>query len=254
MSLLALLWVPLAAVVVDIPLLGSPLTPPILDELRDLKGVAAIQADDRALRLEVEPRGVVRLSAISETIRRHTVKTEIDYDGIPLGAHITADAIDGDGDRVRDLLIAFSGCPSSRELTIDAAQVNTAAGTRFDCEPGCDGLFEHLTSDQFCPFLVAGLPMRARGTNDAGILNASRVRIDGQIKVTGSISVDSAGLTPGTAFTLSVIGFGDLQFVVVPGALIDSFAAGSTVRVEGVAPPLTAGGGLPMFGATEIQN
>ncbi len=87
MSLLALLWVPLTAIVVDIPLLGSPLTPPILDELRDLKGVAAIQADDRALRLEVEPRGVVRLSAISETIRRHTVKTEIDYDGVPLGAH-----------------------------------------------------------------------------------------------------------------------------------------------------------------------
>ncbi len=82
MSLLALLWVPLQAMVVDIPLLGSPLTPPILDELRDLKGVAAIQADDRALRLEVEPRGVVRLSAISETIRRHTVKTEIDYDMI----------------------------------------------------------------------------------------------------------------------------------------------------------------------------
>jgi hypothetical protein len=38
MSLLALLWAPLTAIVVDIPLLGSPLTPPILDELRDLKG------------------------------------------------------------------------------------------------------------------------------------------------------------------------------------------------------------------------
>ena len=37
MSLLALLWVPFAAVVFDIPLLGSPLTPPILDELKDLK-------------------------------------------------------------------------------------------------------------------------------------------------------------------------------------------------------------------------
>ncbi len=94
----------------------------------------------------------------------------------------------------------------------------------------------------------------ARGEPMTPVSSTSRVRIDDQIKVSGSISVDSAGLTPGTAFTLSDIGFGDLQFVVVPGALIDSFAAGSTVRVEGVVPPLTAGGGLPMFGATEIQN
>ena len=87
MSLPALLWVPLATIVFDIPLLGSPLTPPILDELRELEGIATLQADGPALHLEIEPRSMVRLSVLSETIRRHTVKTEIDYDGIPLGAH-----------------------------------------------------------------------------------------------------------------------------------------------------------------------
>ncbi len=87
MSLPALLWVPLATIVFDIPLLGSPLTPPILDELRELEGIATLRADGPALRLEIEPRSVVRLSALSETIRRHTLKTEIDYDGIPLGGH-----------------------------------------------------------------------------------------------------------------------------------------------------------------------
>ena len=87
MSLPALLWVPLAAIVFDLPLLGSPLTSPILDELKNLNGVAAIQADSGALHLEVEAHGLVRLSAISGTIRRHTVKTEIDYDRVPLGAH-----------------------------------------------------------------------------------------------------------------------------------------------------------------------
>ena len=160
--------------------------------------------------------------------------------------------LENNGTRVRDILLAVDACPTS--FTVGGTLVNATATTRFDCEPGCDGLFERLTSDQFCPFVVAGLPMRARGTNDAGTINASRVRIDDEIKVTGTISVGSAALAPGSAFTLSVIGLGDLQFVVAPGALIDNFAAGSTVRVEGVVPPLTAGGGLPLFGATEIQN
>ena len=160
--------------------------------------------------------------------------------------------LNDNGSRVRDLLFAVDACPGS--LTIGTTVVNTTVETRFDCEPGCDDRFEHLTADQFCPFLVPGLPMRARGTNDAGVINGARVRIDDEIKVTGTISVGSTALAPGTEFTLSVIGFGDLQFVVAPGALIDSFAAGSTVRVEGVVPPLTVGSGLPIFGATEIQN
>ena len=86
MSLPAL-WMPLAAIVFEIPLLGSPLTPPVLDDLKTLEGVAAIQAANGALHLEVESKSVVRLSAISETIRHHTVKTEIDYDSVPLGVH-----------------------------------------------------------------------------------------------------------------------------------------------------------------------
>ena len=160
--------------------------------------------------------------------------------------------LNDNGSRVRDLLFAVDACPGS--LTIGTTVVNTTVETRFDCEPGCDDRFEHLTADQFCPFLVPGLPMRARGTNDAGVINGARVRIDDEIKVTGTISVGSTALPPGTEFTLSVIRFGDLKFVVAPGALIDSFAERSTVRVEGVVPPLTAGGGLPTFGATEIQN
>ena len=160
--------------------------------------------------------------------------------------------LNDNGSRVRDLLFAVDACPGS--LTIGTTVVNTTVETRFDCEPGCDDRFEHLTADQFCPFLVPGLPMRARGTNDAGVINGARVRIDDEIKVTGTISVGSTALPPGTEFTLSVIRFGDLKFVVAPGASIDSFAEGSTVRVEGVVPPLTAGGGLPTFGATEIQN
>ena len=87
MSLPALVWLPLASVLFEIPLLGAPLTPPILDELDDLKGVAAIQEEDGALRLKVPSGEVVRLSAISDTIRRHTVKTEIDYDGVRIGGH-----------------------------------------------------------------------------------------------------------------------------------------------------------------------
>ncbi len=160
--------------------------------------------------------------------------------------------LEDNGTRVRDVLLAVDACPTS--FTVSGTLVNATAETRFDCEPGCDGLFERLSSDQFCPFVVPGLPIRARGTNDTGTINASRVRIDDEIKVTGTIAVGSAALAPGTPFTLSVLGLGDLQFVVAPGALIDTFAAGSTVRVEGVVPPLTAGGGLPTFGATEIQN
>ena len=158
--------------------------------------------------------------------------------------------LDDNGSRVRDLVLAPDACPSP--LTIGTTVVNTTAETRFDCEPGCGVLFEHLTSEQFCPFLVAGLPMRARGTNDGGVLNASRVRIDDEIKVTGMITFTDP-LTPGTLFTLNVDGL-TLDFVVGAGAVVDPVGSGETVRVEGIVPgPLTAGV-LPRFVATEIQN
>ena len=177
---------------------------------------------------------------------------DLSGDGGLADSALGGDDLDDNGSRVHDVLLSADACPGP--FTVGGTVVNTTAETRSDCEPGCDGHFERLTPDQFCPFLVAGLPIRARGTNDAGTLNASRVRIDDETKVTGTISVGSAALAPGTPFTLSVLGLGDLQFVVAPGALIETFAAGSTVRVEGVVPPLTAGGGLPTFGATEIQN
>lgn len=127
--------------------------------------------------------------------------------GLADGA-LGGDDLDDNGSRVRDVLLSADACPGS--FTVGGTVVNTTAETRSDCEPGCDGHFERLTPDQFCPFLVAGLPIRARGTNDAGTLNASRVRIDDEIKVTGTISVGSAALAPGTPFTLSVLGLGRL--------------------------------------------
>jgi len=157
---------------------------------------------------------------------------------------------DDDGLSVRGLLFDFQGCPGS--LTIDATLVATTDGTRFDCEPGCDGLEEVLDATAFCTFLAPGLPMRASGSDNGGVIEASRVRIDDEIKATGVISAGSAGLTPGTLFTLTVDGL-ILTFEVGPGAEIDVFDAGATVRVEGMVPPLSLTE-LPTFIATEIEN
>ena len=155
-----------------------------------------------------------------------------------------------DGLSVRGLLSDFQGCPTS--LTIDATLVTTTDSTRFDCEPGCGGLEEGLDATAFCTFLAPGLPMRASGSNNGGVIEASLVRIDDEIKATGVISAGSAGLTPGTLFTLTVDGL-ILTFEVGPGAEIDVFDAGATVRVEGNVPPLSLTG-PPTFIATEVEN
>jgi hypothetical protein len=175
------------------------------------------------------------------------------------GGEEAAEGPDDDGDRVDGLLSDFGSCPSS--LTLDGTDViTTSEGTRFDCEPGCliGGvvLEERLDADQFCQFLTLGLPVRVRGAVNGGGFDASRVRIDDEIKATGTISASSDELRSGavTAFTLSVIGVGDLPFVVGAGAEIDDFPAGDVVRVEGdVVPPLTIGG-TPMYTATEIES
>ncbi len=157
--------------------------------------------------------------------------------------------------RVRGLLSA-STCPIiPPEFTIDGRVVTTTAETRFDCEPGCNGgLGEQLDADDFCAFILAGLPMRARGADDgSGGIVATRVRIDDQIKVTGMISNASDDLAGG--FTLTLASGPPLSFVVDGGALIDTFAANSMVRVEGTVPSLSlSAGGLPTFVATEIEN
>ena len=155
-----------------------------------------------------------------------------------------------DGLSVRGLLSDFQGCPTS--LTIDATLVTTTDSTRFDCEPGCGGLEEGLDATAFCTFLAPGLPIKASVNDNGGVIEASRVRIDNEIKATGTISADSSVLVAGASFTLTVDGL-SLQFVVGDGASIDAFAAGSVVRVEGLVPPLSPGVS-PVFIATEIKN
>ena len=155
-----------------------------------------------------------------------------------------------DGLSVRGLLSDFQGCPTS--LTIDATLVTTTDSTRFDCEPGCGGLEEELDATAFCTFLAPGLPMKASGSDNGGVIEASRVRIDDEIKATGVISAGSAGLTPGTLFTLTVDGL-ILTFEVGPGAEIDVFDAGATVRVEGMVPPLSLTEPTTYI-ATEVEN
>jgi len=155
-----------------------------------------------------------------------------------------------DGLSVRGLLSDFQGCPTS--LTIDATLVTTTDSTRFDCEPGCGGLEEGLDATAFCTFLAPGLPIKASVNDNGGVIEASRVRIDDEIKATGVISAGSAGLTPGTLFTLTVDGL-ILTFEVGPGAEIDVFDAGATVRVEGMVPPLSLTEPTTYI-ATEIEN
>ena len=155
-----------------------------------------------------------------------------------------------EGSSVRGLLSLIEGCPST--LTIGGTPVVTNEGTRFDCEPGCGGLEEGLDATTFCTFLAPGLPIKASGSDNGGVIDASRVRIDDEIKATGTISADSSVLVAGASFTLTVDGL-SLQFVVGAGASIDAFAAGSVVRVEGLVPPLNLGV-PPVFIATEIEN
>jgi len=162
------------------------------------------------------------------------------------------DDLEDNGARVRDLLFAFAGCPSPPTLTIGATNVVTTEATRFDCEPGCDGLADELTPAELCSYLTPGLPMLAQGTDNAGAIDASRVRIDDEIKATGVILVGSSALAPGTSFTLTVNGL-SLLFEVGPGAEIDVFDAGATVRVEGVVPPLSLTEPTTYI-ATEIEN
>ena len=155
-----------------------------------------------------------------------------------------------DGLSVRGLLSDFQGCPTS--LTIDATLVTTTDSTRFDCEPGCGGLEEGLDATAFCTFLAPGLPMKASGNDNGGVIEASRVRIDNEIKATGTISADSSVLVAGSSFTLTVDGL-SLQFVVGDGASIAAFTAGSVVRVQALVPPLSPVV-PPVFIATEIEN
>jgi hypothetical protein len=73
-----------AAAVFDVPLLGAPPTEAVIEELGRLPGVVSLRRNGDGLRFEMEPRALLRLQQVKEAIRRHTVKTEVDYDRIPL--------------------------------------------------------------------------------------------------------------------------------------------------------------------------
>ena len=74
-----------AALAIEIPLLGAPLAPDVVQELNLLPGVERIEVEDDLLHLTVVPGRAVRYADIIRTIRSHTVATELDVDRIPLG-------------------------------------------------------------------------------------------------------------------------------------------------------------------------
>jgi hypothetical protein len=85
-----------------------------------------------------------------------------------------------------------------------------------------------------------GLPMRAEGTSDNGVLLAQRLRVDDEIRATGQVT---AGC--GFGFGLQVE-FLELCFELSPG--LTPPTVGSTVRVEGTVPSA-----LAPFAATRIE-
>ena len=74
-----------AALAIEIPLLGAPLAPDVVQELNLLPGVDRIELEDDLLRLTVVPGRAVRYADILRTIKNHTAATELDVDRIPLG-------------------------------------------------------------------------------------------------------------------------------------------------------------------------
>ena len=74
-----------AALAIEIPLLGAPLAPDVVQELNLLPGVERIEVEGDLLRLAVVPGRAVRYADIIRTIRSQTVATELDVDQIPLG-------------------------------------------------------------------------------------------------------------------------------------------------------------------------
>ena len=65
-----------AALAIEIPLLGAPLAPDVVQELNLLPGVDHIELEDDLLRLTVAPGRAVRYADLLRTIRNHWKATE----------------------------------------------------------------------------------------------------------------------------------------------------------------------------------
>jgi len=112
--------------------------------------------------------------------------------------------------RIKDTLVA---------VTIGTEIVNQAAG-------------DLLVSPSDLEALVAGhpgLPMKAEGSSEGGVLVARKLRIEDEIRATGEIVPGAPGCDFGLAVRLEELCFGLSPGVTPP-------APGSTVRVEGLVP------------------
>ena len=100
--------------------------------------------------------------------------------------------------RVRGLLFDLGDCETVTAppctLTIKATPVQITENTRLDIEPKN---MERVMFDTFVASLTeSGLPMRARGSDSSGMFVTTRVRIDDELKASGSIvsGPDAAGV------------------------------------------------------------
>ncbi len=112
--------------------------------------------------------------------------------------------------RIKDTLVA---------ITAETEIVNQAAG-------------DALVSPSDLELLVAGhpgLPMRAEGSFEGGVLVARKLRIEDEIRASGDVVPGAAGCDFGLAVRLEV-----LCFALAPG--LEPPSPGSAVRVEGVVP------------------
>lgn len=77
----------LAALVIELPLLGAPLSSELKEALNRVEGVERIEVTDQLLHLVIEEGKTVRYQQLRKTIRSRTSATELELDRIPLGPH-----------------------------------------------------------------------------------------------------------------------------------------------------------------------
>ncbi len=136
---------------------------------------------------------------------------------------------DGDSD-VRGLVFGTEACPVLNcvlALRIKDTLVVVTDETEIVNEPAGE---TPLTAAELAALASAhpGLPMRAEGSSEGGVLVAQRLRIDDEIRATGQVTAP-----PGCGFGLAVQ-FLELCFDLSPG--LTAPVVGSTVRVEGSVP------------------
>lgn len=135
-----------------------------------------------------------------------------------------------DVSEVKGLFFGTEVCPASDclvGLRIKDTLVAVTSGTEIVNQAAGDA----PVSPSDLEALVAGhpgLPMRAEGASDGGVLVAQKLRIDDEVRATGVVAD-----APGCDFGLAVQ-FVELCFGLSPGMTLPT--VGSTVRVEGLVP------------------